>query len=256
MRPQLALVIVGGIGVAGCGVTTSGVTSSEPVYTPAVIKQVGVGSVALANVVPSVRARVKATGASFEDPADQQAETNLIEGKLDKLSLADLERMASLNHNAAAHLGDNLKALDRLGGSLSGAIVNASAYQSLPDGSKTFLADWNQQLRTTAAAITNIRKALAGSRPLFNDFQSLLRAAYNTAQLRSTVQFDKVRRRFIADVKTSPLDNVAAAGTRAGNAAERRLDSFVNNNREAQAIVDKVNHEYPHGWLAQEFHRS
>ena len=254
MKLLLALVIACGIGVAGCGVTTSGVTSSEPVYTPALIKQVGVGSVALANSAPAIRAQAKATGV-LQDRSLQQAETYLFEGRLDKLRLADLSRMASSNHNAAAHFDDNLRKVDRVAASLSGAVVNASAYQRLPDGSKTFLADWNQELRTEAAGLTHGRNALVGARPFFGEMQSLLRAAYNTAQLRSTVQFDKVRRRFIADVRSRfpDVDGVVAADHRRADAAERTLISLVNNNREAQAIFEKVNQEYPHGWLAQEF---
>lgn len=220
-------------------------------------QQVGVGSVALANSVLALRAQITATGV-YQDRSVQQATTYLFEGQLDKLRVADLSRIGSVNHNAAAHFDDNLRLLDRVAASLSGSVVKASAYQSLPDGSRTFLADWNQDLRIEAAGITRARNAFVGVRPFFGEMQSLLRAAYNTTQLRSTVQFEKVRGRLTEDIRSRfpDLDGVVAAGNRNVDAAERRLVSFVNNNREAQAIVDKVNQQYPRGWLAQEFKRA
>ena len=40
---------------------------------------------------------------------------------------------------------------------------------------------------------------------------------------------------------------------RAAVGIERQFVEFVNHNQQAQAIVTKVNHDYPNGWLAQEF---
>jgi hypothetical protein len=247
---RLALVLTGcGLGLAGCGVTTS-----EQAYTAPLIAQVGAGSVALASLVPTLRAEAKAAGV-LSDPATQQATAYLAEGQLNKLSQSDLVRMATANRNAAAHVGGVLAKLDQLTASLRGATVNTGSYPTLPSGSKTFIADWNQYLTTSASDLRNVRQGLAGMSPVYNEFQSLLRAAYNTAKLRSTVQFDNVRRSVFKDIgpRFTRMQNAMQAGVRAGTAVEKTLVSLVNNNQEAQAIVTRVNQEYPSGFLAQEF---
>jgi hypothetical protein len=248
----LALVLsVCGLSLAACGVT-----SSEQAYTQPLIKQVGAGSVALGSLVTTLEADVKAEASGmFSDPATQQATTHLVEGQLDKLSQSDLVRMASANHAAATQVGGVLAKLAQQAASLSGAAVNAGSHPNLPGGSTAFIADWDQYLMTTANYLRNIRKALAGVSPVYNEFQSLLRAAYDTAKLHSTVQFDKVRRAVFTDIgpRYAPMKNALQTGARAGTAVEHRLISFVNSNQEAEAIVTKVNQEYPSGFLAQEF---
>lgn len=244
------------LAVAACGLSLAacGVTTSEQAYTQPLIDQVGAGSVELATLVPTLQSETKVSGV-FSDPGTQQAMGYLVQGQLNKLSQSDLVKMATENRNAAAHIGGVLTKLDQLSASLNRATINASSYQNLSDGSKTFIADWNQVLTTAAADMRTARQGLAGMSPVYNEFQSLLRAAYNTSTLRSTVQFDKVRAAVLKDIgpRFTQLQNAMQAGTRAGTAAQQKLVSFVNNNQEAQAIVTKVNQAQPTGWFAQEF---
>jgi len=86
--------------------------------------------------------------------------------------------------------------------------------------------------------------------PMYDELPGLLRAARDTARLRSTVQFDKVRKGVLNDLRPR-LEQVQNAAN--WGAVERRLVSFVNGSQQAQAVVTKVNHDYPNGWLAQEF---
>lgn len=247
---RLPLVLaVCGLSLAGCGVTTS-----ERAYTGPLIKRVGAGSVTLASLVPTLQEEAKAAGV-FSDPTTQQATTYLAEGQLNKLSQSDLVRMATANRNAATHVGGVLAKLHQLTALLTGATVNTSSYQNLPSGSKTFIADWNQYLNAAASDLRNARQALAAMSPVYNEFQSLLRAAYNTARLQSTVQFDKVRRSVLKDIgpRFTRMQNAMQAGGRGGTAVEKKLVSLVDNNQQAQSIVRKVNLEYPNGFLAQEF---
>jgi hypothetical protein len=234
--------------VAACGVSTT-----EQAYTAPLIQQVGTGSSAMARLVPTLQAEAKTAGV-FSDPTLQQPEAYLVQGQLNKLSAHDLFRMASANHNAATHVGAVITKFDQLAASMTAAAINASSYQSLPDGSKAFITHWNEYLRTVASALHGVRTALASADPVYGEFQGLLRAAYYTASLHSTVLFDKVRQRVLNDIR--PLYarmQQARQPFQTGMTSERSLVSFVNRNQQAQAIVTKVNQEYPHGFLAQEF---
>jgi len=246
LKRLLPFLMVGGFVVAGCGGT-------QQAYNEALIKQVGGGSTAVESLVPTIQAAAKVSGA-FSDPTTQQATTYLAEGQLDKLTAADLVRMASANRTAATNIGGVLATFDRLATSISAASVDASSVPNLADGSKTFVTDWNQYLTTTADELRTVRRALTGMTPVYDEFQSLLRAAYNTSKLKSTVQFDKVRHAVLQDIaqRVTQMQN-AAQGLRGGSAVEQRLVKFVDGNQEAQAIVTKVNQEYPNGFLAQEF---
>ena len=137
--------------------------------------------------------------------------------------------------------------------SISSASIDASAHSDLSSGAKRFIAVWDAYLAANAVQLRAARQALSGAEPVFNEFQALLRAAYDTARLRSTVQFDKARRKFFNDARPlftriqNTLKEVTAQPT------DRKLRDLVNHNQEAQAIVKKVNQSYPSGSLAQEF---
>jgi hypothetical protein len=113
---------------------------------------------------------------------------------------------------------------------------------------------WNRYVATTAHALQATGAALSHMGPVYQQFPALIQAAYATARLRSTVQFDKVRRRVINTLRPrfQKLQSVMQSNRDAGG-VQRDFASFVNGNQEAQSIVNKVNHDYPNGWLAQEF---
>lgn len=248
MRLLRAALIVGALGVAGCGVTTT-----EQAYNAALIRQVGAGSVAAGRVLPTLQALAKTSGL-FNDPGTSQAMVYLFKGRLDKLTEADLNRIGVANQEAAGASGGVVRKLDGLESALRASAVNANSFSSLPEGSKTFITRWNQYLATTASTLTADGAALMNLAPVYKEFPGLLQAARDTAELHSTVQFDKVRRAVLNDLRPryQQMQN-AMQGNTSALGTERQLVDFVNHNQQAQAIVTKVNHDDPSGWLAQEF---
>jgi hypothetical protein len=190
----------------------------------------------------------------FSDPQVAQATAYLLEGQLNKLSASDLQSVQRASQNAAAATGGVSVSLDQLDRQLTAATVEGTVTSGLPDGSKTFVAKWSRYVATTAHALQATRAALTNMGPVYQQLPALIRAAYATARLRSTVQFDKVRRQVINTIRPrfQQLQS-AMQGNRDAGGVQRDFVSFVNSNQEAQSIVNKVNHDYPNGWLAQEF---
>jgi hypothetical protein len=183
--------------------------------------------------------------------------TSLFAGRLDQLTPGDLADLAQQNEAAAAHLGTVLPKLDRAAGSLSTATVPARYSQNLPSGSKTFIADWNRYLSSSSAAVLDVRRALTGLGPMYPELRRLVGAAYSTGRLRSNAAFDRLRAAALKDIGPryqrlrSAVRSVAAV-----QAVESSLVKFVDGDQQAQAIVAKVNHDYPNGFLASEFRRT
>jgi hypothetical protein len=241
--------VLGSVGVM------SAVKSLDKAYTPELVRQVGAGSVAMAQLIPAFES-LKTVG-GFSDPSSQQAMLYLFQGQLKKLSANDLATLSQENQTAATHIGPVLTKLNALAASISGAVVNPATYPSLPADSKTFVAEWNAELTSTATALRNVSQALSGMHPFYGEFEQLIQAVYHTAQLRSTVQFDKLRSSVFKDMAPR-YQRVQSAqqSLTAAQPIEHKLMSFVNGSQDAQAVVTRVNHGYPNGFLAQEFKRS
>jgi hypothetical protein len=165
--------------LAGCGVTTY-----QQVYSPELIKQVGAGSLAEAQLLPTIQAQTK-TGL-FSDPATSQATDYLLEGQLNKLSESDLVRIATANRNAAS-AGGVVTSFSKLRSAIAAATVDGTSFTGLADCSKTFIAKWDGYLATTAKALENVQSAVSGMSPIYRELPGLMRAARDTARLRSTV---------------------------------------------------------------------
>jgi hypothetical protein len=152
------------------------------------------------------------------------------------------------------HVRPVLAKLNQLAAACRAATVHAAAFRGLPADSRAFVADWNGYLTYTAAAMRTMSRALSAMRPLYNEFQRLLRAAYETGLLHSTIQFEKVRQRVLKDMNSRYAGLLPAERhISAERGVERKLVSFVNANQDAQAIIARVNHDYPDGFLAREF---
>lgn len=250
MRALALILSACGLLCAACGVTTV----QPAAFTQTLIGQVGAGSVVLANSAVKLKADENTAGA-LTSPATEQATAYLTQGRLDKLSVGDLTRIASANRAAATYFPHILATIAGFAASIRRAMVSGSSYRHLSDGSRTFIADWDEYLTTSANSFDAVRRAFIGTGPVFNDLQSMLRAAYDTSALHSAVQFDKVRRSALGDVsrRFTRMQSETASAARSDAAAERKLVSFVNRNQEAQAIVTKVNQRYRNGILAGEF---
>ena len=237
--------------LAGCGLTNVGQT-----YDASLIRQVGAGSDAVASILPSLQARAKVPG-SFSNPQISQAATLLAEGQLAKLTVNDLLRLANANRQSAARFPQALGKLDALASSITSAKIDPSAHRNLSSGAKQFIAAWDRYLAATAGQVRMVRQAFGSVEPVFNEFQALLRAGYETTKLGSVSQFDKVRVGFLKDVGVRYARfQGTAKSVEAQTPADRSLRALVASNQEAQAIVRKVNADYPNGSLAQEFRTS
>jgi hypothetical protein len=191
VRRLLALPVCA-LALAACGVSTT-----QQTFTPGLIRQVGAGSVAEAQVLPALQALRLAGGFSG---AGRQQELYLAQGQLDKLTPGDLANLSLENQRSAADIGAVLQKLDQTSTSLTGKRVPATSLQNLPNGSNTFVGDWNRYLTATAGAISNVRQALAGANPVYPGFQRLLKAAYSTGRLQATPYFNHLRRQVLTDI--------------------------------------------------------
>ena len=84
---RLLPALAASLALAACGVTTT-----KQAFTPELIRQVGAGSVAEARLVPTLNS-LKVSG-GLNDPATAQTLVYLLEGRLGKLTPADLARLA------------------------------------------------------------------------------------------------------------------------------------------------------------------
>lgn len=242
--------------VAGKVGLMSDVSTSAALWTPTLIQRVGAGSVAEAQVILTTQ-RISKTPGLFSDPRVAQATADLLEGQLNKLSAGALQSVQRASQNAAAATGGVSASLDELARQLMAATVDASVTSGLPDASKSFVAKWSRYVATTSHALHAMRAALINLGPAYQQLTALVQAAYATSKLRSTVRFDKVRHQVIRTLQPRFQQMQSAMqGNRDTSGVQRDFVSFVNGNQEAQSIVNKVNHDYPGGWLAQEFRGS
>ena len=248
MRHLAASLIVAGALGTGCGVGTV-----DRTYDDSLIRDVGTGSTALGKIIPTIQAQANLPG-NFKDPRNDRAQTLLFQGQLAKLTEQDLVRLAKANRQGARRFATILAKLDGIESDVRTARVDASAHGNLSDGAKRFIAAWNDYLTANAERVHSLRQAFASMRPLFNEFESVLRAAYDTARLRSTASFERINKRVVADVvrRVSRLQRTVKA-VAAEAPADRKFADLVNHKQEAQAIVKKVNGRYPHGSLADQF---
>ena len=144
--------------------------------------------------------------------------------------------------------------LDGIETDVRAARVVISNYDGLSDGAKQFLGGWNAYLAANAERIHEMRRIFVSMRPVFKEFNELLRAVYDTARLQSITEFDRVRRRVYRHVielvgrSQTDLKNLTTEGP-----ADRRLAGLLESDQEAQAIVAEVNERYPRGSLAEQF---
>jgi hypothetical protein len=223
--------------------------------SPELVRQVGRGSVAMAQLVPTFES-LKTVG-GFSDPNSQQAMLDLFQGQLGKLSASALQTISQENQTAAAHTAPVLRKLNALAASISGSVVDPRSLPGLSADSRTLLDDWNAYLTSTANSLRRVSGALSGMHPFYAEFQQLIEAAYQTAQLHSTAQFDKLRASVIKDMGPRYQRMQAAQQTLTGErSVEQKLVRFVDGSPDSQAIITRVNHGYPSGFLASEFKRS
>jgi hypothetical protein len=237
--------------LTGCGVTTT----TDQAYDALLIRQVGTGSNAVASVFPTLQAEAKRAN-SFSNPKTSQDTVLLFQGRLNNLDTQDMIRLGNANQAGAGHLKDALAKMDGLAASISGDRVDPSAHQKLSSGAKKFIAAWNGYLASSAAQVISIRRLFASVSPVYGQFQTLLRDAYQSTNATANARFDKARRAFLASMlplytRVQNSLKAAAAATPAAYALGKVVTSTV----DAKAIVAKVNQEYPNGALATEFKR-
>jgi len=244
------IAVLAALALSGCSVTAEETTT----YDAALIQNVGKGATAIASIEPAFTAGVDASQ-GFNNADNERATTKLLRGELSKLSDADLRRLRRTNRTGRRSLKVVLENLDGIADDLRTAQMNTSARSDLSDGSRRFIDAWNAYLQSNADKLQSVRDAFTAMQPTFGEFDKLLDAAYDTARLRSTAQFDKLNERFRGDLtrRVEGFDSVKPSSD--GGSAERELVELVEGDQDAQAIVTEVNDRYPNGSLAQMFTR-
>jgi hypothetical protein len=238
--------------LTGCGVTTA----TDQAYDASLIRQVGTGSNAVSSVFPTLQAEAKRAN-SFSNRKTSQDTVLLFQGRLDKLNTQDLVRLANANQTGAGHLKDALAKMDGLAASIAADRVDPSTHQKLSSGARKFIVAWNGYLAGSAAQVRSMRRLLASVRPVYSQFQTVLRDAYQRTNAASYAKFEKARRAFLATML--PLYTRVQNSLKAFAAptpAAKALGNVVTNTIDAKAILDKVNQEYPSGALATQFRSS
>ena len=197
------------------------------------------------------------TPTAFRTRRRPQDTVLLFQGRLDKLNSQDLVRLANANQASAGHFKDALGKLDSLAASIAADRVDPGAYQNLSAGAQKFIAAWNAYLTGSANQVRSMRQLLTGFGPVYGQFQTVLRDAYQSTNTGAAAQFDKARHAFVANMLPlyTRLQNSMKALV-APTPAAQTLGKVVSNSQEARAIVLKVDQQYPNGALATEFKRS
>jgi hypothetical protein len=238
--------------LAGCGVTTM----TDQAYDASLIRQVGTGSDAVANIFPTLQAEAKRAN-SFSNPKTSEDTVLLFQGRLNKLTTQDLVRLANANHAGAGHLRDALAKMDDLAASIAGDRVDPNTHQKLSAGAKKFIAAWNGYLTGSATQVRSMRRLFASVIPVYSRFQTVLGDAYQSTNATGYAKFDKARRAFLATMLPLYTRVQNSLKSFAGpTSAALALGNVVTNTVDAKAIVGKVNQEYPNGALATEFKRN
>jgi hypothetical protein len=247
----LAAALVGLV-LAACGVTTT-----TQAYDASLIRQVGTGSDAVASVFPTLQAEAKQSTSNFSNPQTSQDTVLLFQGRLDKLSPQDLIHLGRANQASAHDLQDALRKLDGLATTINADRVDPSAHRELSAGAKKFIAAWNAYLASSAARVRSMRQLFVSLSPVYCQFQTILRDAYQSTSTATATHFDRARRAFISDMLPmytrleSSLKSIIAP-----TPAAQALGNVVSNTIDARAIVAKVNQTYPSGALATQFRSS
>jgi TolA-binding protein len=233
-----------------------GLTTTDQAFDASLIREVGVGSTAVASVLPTLEAEAKQSN-SFSNPQTSQDTILLFQGRLDKLTIKDIIRMANANRASYEHLGSALTKLDALASTIAADRVDPRSHQNLSAEAKKFITAWNTYLASEAGQVRSMRQLFATLTPIYNGFQAMLRTAYETTTSHSTDQFAQARTTFLTNDLPiyTRLRNSLKIFAAMSPAAEH-LSQVVDNSEEARAIVAKVDENYPDGALATEFKRS
>lgn len=235
------------VGLCGCGVTTI-----DRTYNDNLIRQVGAGSTTLKGAADTIRSAITTAGTANAGFATDHAAGLLLRGQLDQLSENDLQHMHALNQASESRLDAFVARLGDTGTTLVRSQVNSGEFASLSAGAHSFIARWDEYVLANANAMRAIGHGLTKMRPVFAELERLLQAARDTARLKSTVAFDRLRDRFLRDTLRSgnAFKAYAVQDVTQAVAAGKNLFDLVNTSQEARAIFDKVNQTYPSGVLA------
>lgn len=227
-----------------------GVESVESAYNANLIRQVGTGSNVLANLAPTMEAVTKAPG-NFSTAQLQRPQTLLFKGERTKLTKHELSLLTEASRRAPGFAASARTVVLRLKDRLLSAQVDPNSYQNLSSGAKRFSLTWNAYLTAYARILDSVRQGSSFSAPALKDFRALLVAS----QLDSTEQFEAVRRRVVAKAvqRISAVEDTKREVTAISKRAGKALNTLIKTDHSAQIIVEQVNRQYPHGFLAEQF---
>ena len=241
----LAVAMLAAVTFAGCGVTTV-----ETTFDDALVREVGAGSVAAQGLYSSV-AGLQKVNERFNEPSVEKLMTSLVDGRLDKLTAADIARLARVNRLSRKRFSRLLRQLDGVEQDMRESRVKASAHDDLSDGATEFVGAWNGYLQGNAERTASLRDGLGKFNGTFDGFDKLLAAALDTARVGNTRHFEPLRDRFIDDAgELAEAYSTTTASLLKNRPADRRLVDLLNENAEARVILNAVNKKYPAGYLA------
>jgi hypothetical protein len=172
------------------------VITTDRTYNDSLIKQVGAGSTTLKDVEDATRSAITTAGAANGGPGfttTDHAAVLLLRGQLGQVNEQDLQHMHALNHASEIRFDAFVARLGDAGTTLARSQVNSCEFASLSAGAHSFIARWDEYMLANANAMRAIGHGLTKMRPVFAELERLLQAARDTARLKSTVAFDRLR---------------------------------------------------------------
>ncbi len=230
--------------VAMSGVSCA-ITTVETSYDQALIDELGAGSEALQNIFDVM------SPPNIQPDFNDAAAELIFRGELDKLTAEDLKATVAISRENERQFRRVLRRLKPVAGEVRRAQVEVAAHSDLSEGAQEFIRAWNDYLSVNADRTKRLRRSLGGMNVWFDRYEELVQAVRETARLGSTVEFARMRDDILEDVTAD------ARGRKklferilAETPVEQRIRDLVNNDQEANAMVERVNDEYPDGFLA------
>lgn len=237
---------------AACAATLAGcsLVTTDVIYSPRLIHDVGAGSMALMNMSTTLDIHRLAKSGAVVTPAANRAAELLFRGQLNQLGQSgatEIESVINAGARRTKALVDTIRAAQR---AITDAELNASSY-GLSAGATQFVDEWNAYLAAEQARAGRALQAFIVILPYFGEMRRLLAAARDTARLRSTAIFDRVRRRFFVRLQSQADAFQRLMGSIFPNNTYQPFIRYAKSNVDARLIVTAVNRQTPGGLLAR-----
>lgn len=231
------------VGLAGCTVA-----ELDNSFDDALIDDVGAGSQALNRFYGALDPDRAKPPIDFRDDGTA---ARLFRGQLHELTVDDLEATIAASRGNERQFRVVLSEIRVAERRLRHARVDSSAHRELSDGAHEFIQAWNRFLFANASRARQLRRGLARFIPWFDSYEELASAAQQAITSGATAQVDRLRDETLREVGAGVASFNRLMDRIGEGAADRRIRDLVNNDQEANAIVQRVNEVHPDGYLAK-----